>query len=504
MTRRYLVTYSPVHPSFRIPEIISISQSYGFQDTWSIPYPRIANEDDAETVTARTGLTYEDDIQKHGSVDTSRPFMVITLEKEEHAKVLAERCILIKSIHELWAIGPTYAEIHEQVKSSEMQSLWKPHQERSFKFIVTAANHTIPFKRQADVMKGFDYMKFLNINVKNPEVTLNVYEEYVYDYEKTKKRKTEGDGEFIQVYFGRLIAEGTARKLITAFDVKKRAYYGNTSMEAEMSLLMANQAKAAPGKFVYDPFAGTGSMLYTSAHFGAMVFGSDIDGRQMRGKDETSLGVLRSAAQYGVQQRVVGCCTFDVTHHPFRRGGLFDAIVTDPPYGVRAGAKRLGSGRVGKELRTEPQVLEDGVLAHLKPTYRPPTRPYEISDLAKDLIELGRWLLRPGGRVVYFLPTVSDEYQEVDIPTCEGMRLVGNSLQDFGKWGRRLITMEKVGDVEVELQPRFEDRAWQKRVRETTMKKEEDNSRDDMIDEHVPAHRDFRVKYFQSFRKEGE
>lgn len=35
-------------------------------------------------------------------------------------------------------------------------------------------------------------------------------------------------------------------------------------MEAEMSLLMANQAKAAPGKMIYDPFAGTGSMLYVS------------------------------------------------------------------------------------------------------------------------------------------------------------------------------------------------------------------------------------------------
>lgn len=50
-------------------------------------------------------------------------------------------------------------------------------------------------------------------------------------------------------------------------------------MEAELSLIMANQAKVSPGKFVYDPFVGTGSMLYTSAFFGAAVIGSDIDGR---------------------------------------------------------------------------------------------------------------------------------------------------------------------------------------------------------------------------------
>lgn len=40
------------------------------------------------------------------------------------------------------------------------------------------------------------------------------------------------------------------------YDLKKRAYIGTTSMEAEVSLLMANQALAAPGKYVYDPFGG--------------------------------------------------------------------------------------------------------------------------------------------------------------------------------------------------------------------------------------------------------
>jgi tRNA (guanine10-N2)-methyltransferase len=37
------------------------------------------------------------------------------------------------------------------------------------------------------------------------------------------------------------VVEGTARQLVGMFDVKKRAYFGNTSMEAEISLLMANQ-----------------------------------------------------------------------------------------------------------------------------------------------------------------------------------------------------------------------------------------------------------------------
>lgn len=122
--------------------------------------------------------------------------------------------------------------------------------------------------------------------------------------------KHEGAGDLRDVFFGRLVRrgcwteltsfchsesslilivipvqleQGTARPLIKTFDVKKRQYFGNTSMEAEISLLMANQTlvsiapllplrhrwmmtrrttKASPGKLIYDPFIGTGSMAY--------------------------------------------------------------------------------------------------------------------------------------------------------------------------------------------------------------------------------------------------
>jgi hypothetical protein len=54
----------------------------------------------------------------------------------------------------------------------------------------------------------------------------------------------------------------------------------------DLLLTFSPCAKSSAGKFVYDPFAGTGSLLYTCAHWGSMVVGSDIDGRQMRGKGE--------------------------------------------------------------------------------------------------------------------------------------------------------------------------------------------------------------------------
>ena len=41
---------------------------------------------------------------------------------------------------------------------------------------------------------------------------------------------------------------------------------------------------------------------------------------------------------------------------------------------------------------------------------------------------------------MFFLPTVNDEYEEIDIHSmlCDGMEVIANSLQDFGSWGRRV------------------------------------------------------------------
>lgn len=73
-----------------------------------------------------------------------------------------------------------------------------------------------------------------------------------------------------RIFFGREIG-GADRKLIPTYQLKSRAYLGPTAMDAEMAFLMANQALAAPGKLVYDPFVGTGSILVGAAHLGAMT-----------------------------------------------------------------------------------------------------------------------------------------------------------------------------------------------------------------------------------------
>ncbi|EKM54553.1 uncharacterized protein PHACADRAFT_196984 [Phanerochaete carnosa HHB-10118-sp] len=473
MITDYLFVFAQKHDEFRVPEVLSVAELYDIK-------------------IAFYGIPAE--------LDVSRPFMVLGLESEEDAKKLARKCILIKSVHEFYGRGKTYEDLFAQTQQNGHR--WAKYvQETSFKFKVEAYNHSIPQYRQKEVVESFAWMDFLGeINMRNPEITLCVFEECEDpDKHGTTRHKHEGDGSFVEIFFGRLIEEGSARKLVQTFDVKKRTYYGNTSMEAEISLLMANQTLASPGKLVYDPFIGTGSMAYTSAYFGAYVYGSDIDGRQMRGKDKTP-GIMRAAAQYGVQQRIIDLCTFDVTRNPWRCGELFDAIVTDPPYGVRAGAKRLGR----KNPLTRPSQQYATNRQDDQP-YIPPTKPYELSALATDLVLLARHMLKPGGRLVFFLPTVTDEYAELDLQTllCVGMEVIANSLQDFGSWGRRLITIKKTTSDKFP-PPTFDTMPFIAATETSAHIPATETSAHIPATEtsaHIPAHKDFREKYFQGFKK---
>jgi len=80
-------------------------------------------------------------------------------------------------------------------------------------------------------------------------------------------------------------------------------------------------------------------------------------------------------------------------------------------------------------------------LINRNPDYNPPCRPYEMANLTLDIILLARYLLVPGGRLVFFIPTITEEWDEVDLPVVEGMgelKCGSGSVQEFHSWGRRV------------------------------------------------------------------
>ena len=100
---------------------------------------------------------------------------------------------------------------------------------------------------------------------------------------KIIENKTDGE-----IYLGNHIAqarfnENTDDTFHCKYSLKKRPYLGPTSTDHELAMLMANQGQVRPGDFTYDPFVGTGSIATSLQHFGAFVFGSDLDIRVIKG-----------------------------------------------------------------------------------------------------------------------------------------------------------------------------------------------------------------------------
>jgi tRNA (guanine10-N2)-methyltransferase len=137
-------------------------------------------------------------------------------------------------------------------------------------------------------------------------------------------------------------------------------------MDPHLALIMANMAHVRPNDFVYDPFVGTGGLLVGAAHLGAHVSGADLDfnmmharglssrmGQKYRSKSETIPANLK---QYKLDQFYVDVLIADFSTKYMREDFKVDAIVTDPPYGIREKTKKLGNR---KKARDDEQSADD-------------------------------------------------------------------------------------------------------------------------------------------------
>jgi tRNA (guanine10-N2)-methyltransferase len=372
----------------------------------------------------------------------------VNLSSDAAARKIITRSILAQGIYELWGEGSTYSALHESVRTLSA-SQWPQYENASFRFIVEGYRGGMSADGQRDIIDSFAYMAFKGQpKMRNPDVALRVFEDYDLDSKVPK-----------YLYFGRFIADSCRSEAKKTFDLKKRHYISTTSMDAELTLLTANIAHVAPGKLFYDPFMGTGGFPIACAHFGAVVFGSDIDGRTIRGlggsarRGQTGkYDVVGNFKQYDLESSYLGAFVSDLTNTPLRilppdkdyAKGYLDGIVCDPPYGIREGLKVLGSRQ--ELLEEERQSHQDQYKA---PGYIPPKRPYSFTALLDDILAFAVTTLVEDGRISMWMPTANDEDIELIIPSHPCLELTSVCVQAFNKWSRRLLTYRRRRDSEV-------------------------------------------------------
>lgn len=336
----YLVRLSQAHEDFRLAELHALAE------VAHIPI----------TVLAYTPAS---------------PILLLAAPSPADAATLVQRAVLTQSVYEHWGSGASLDDLHASVKATSSH-LWPAYAHTSWKFSIDAfqgggAGARSPAQRTA-LINTFRYLPLTGpIRMTDPDLELTILEEYL--------PKAPAPHAY---HLGRLLARG-ARDLPAKFDLKKRPYISTTSMAADLALVTANIALAGPGKLFYDPFAGTGSFPLAAAAFGAVSWGSDIDGRAVRGsgndaRDAKGRGrvggertVRGNFVFYGLERGLGDVFTCDLTNSPLRRvpfgeegagrKRLFDGVVCDPPYGVREGLRVLGC----KDPEATPWVVEAGL-----------------------------------------------------------------------------------------------------------------------------------------------
>ncbi|KAH9628091.1 hypothetical protein HF086_018307 [Spodoptera exigua] len=369
-----------------------------------------------------------------------KPYCIVELPSEDCVRKIASRSVLLKNCIELWARAKTVSQLHVNLKNSLKNSTgsWVAGEKdndgvsstclcpkeliesscplkKSFKIEVETFCKHFSMQEKVSKIETFSYLPLEGpVKLKNPDVTLAYLEFYGVDPNDVPE-------EPYDVFFGKWIADGQ-RDLIQVHSLKKRQFIGNTSMDAQLAIIMANQAQVKLGDMVLDPFVGSGSLLVAAAHFGAYVWGSDIDymmlhartrptrvGQKIRTKEESIRGNMR---QYGTESRYLDVVVSDFSLHNWRSDLKFDAIITD---------------RIERDNYT---LSEEHMVNHV-----PSKVEYGLGHIYSDLLNFAATHLEMGRRL------------ESQLPSHPCLKLVANSEQVLSKLAaRRLLTYEKVLD----------------------------------------------------------
>ncbi|XP_077967037.1 tRNA (guanine(10)-N(2))-methyltransferase TRMT11-like [Styela clava] len=443
MAKKYLIVLAQEHFEFRIPELESVAGIFKKRllDIWD---KQLIDHSLSNHVDESLQIQNEDDEKMSihnyfNQYDT--PYILLHNVSEQDVKNIMSRTILAKNAYEIWGYGKTYNDMKKSILEFP-EDAKKSCFNSSFCIRVKACGRKMSIPEQIKIIDSLeDVLPFEGeVDLKSPENEFHVIE----DYGAHKGKKFSGDPHYI--YFGRLIADGQ-RNLLQSYSVKTRKFIGNTSMDAGLSFIMSNVAKVKPGDYVCDPFVGTGSLLIAAARHGGFVTGGDINynilhargkssrvGAGYRDKDET---IKDSLKQYELQNKYLDVMVQDNASNAWRSPlnmchGIFDAIITDPPYGIRERCRKVGKNKEVATSANEPTI------------HYPEQTAYHLDQVFIDLLTFAARTLVPGGRLVYWLPIYRPEYSDDIIPRHPNLKLLYNCEQPLKReTSRRLLVMEK-------------------------------------------------------------
>ncbi|KAG8228981.1 hypothetical protein J437_LFUL009539 [Ladona fulva] len=387
--KRYLLWFANEHVNFRIPELHSILSMFSIPMRW-IEGP------------------------------TELPYIIAELPSDDAVKMIASRSVSLRCAIELWSRAKTSDGLHEQMKafpSERTAPYFGPN--TSFRVTVETFCKTISQKEKVAKIEActmlmplfftaheFSYLPIEGpVSLSNPDETFYLIEYYgmepnnipdkpydlffgrwasiTYDIFINVLRHFLLPYILVKKKFNSALMCGGRRELISQLSLKTRKFIGNTSMDSQLSLLMANQAQVQPHDLILDPFVGTGSLLVAASQFGGYVWGTDIDFLMLHGKTrpsrisqkkrEAGESVKANMEQYKCIDKYLDVAVADSALPLWRESLILDSIITDlmsislirpsAPYGIREAAEKIGRAAKPGEEDEIYRISEEHLLA---------------------------------------------------------------------------------------------------------------------------------------------
>jgi tRNA (guanine10-N2)-methyltransferase len=472
-----LVEFAYKHLDFQMAELESVLDMYGIvlngPDCQMLPLPNMTNEESPHRKRTFVILSFSSKDAVRLSTNDSVKKWDCTTTKNSTTLGIADmlfRCTLVRSIVELWGCATTMESCAEAtkvwVKETELgksifEKVWDAS--KSWKVMVHTLGARYTREEQDAMRRHFSHLDFQGtVKLKEPDNEFILIREVEMDgkgsplyprHTAGKRLNPENDRRPpLAVYFGRVLG-GTpnGRGGLEQYSLRHRVYLGPTSMDAELSFVMTSLGQVQKASVVFDPFVGTGSILLSCALRGAYCIGSDIDIRVLRGRSEEE-NIWKNFDQFNLQRPEIIRTDNAIYHRHFRHDQpLYDAIICDPPYGIRAGARKTGS-----RLDMPRPILDEHRGDHIAQT-----RPYPVSDVMSDLLDVAARTLVMGGRLVYVIPSFADFTPDTDLPRHDCLELVHCCYQPLSlKLGRSIVAMKKVADYDSALREQYLKRIW--------------------------------------------
>eukprot|EP00768_Dysnectes_brevis_P005897 gnl/Dysnectes_brevis/4443_a5978_728.p1 GENE.gnl/Dysnectes_brevis/4443_a5978_728~~gnl/Dysnectes_brevis/4443_a5978_728.p1 ORF type:complete len:451 (+),score=81.68 gnl/Dysnectes_brevis/4443_a5978_728:78-1430(+) len=370
---------------------------------------------------------FKSQVAQHGCTDViindyESPFLFFESSLESAVTVVTH-CSLARFLIEVYASETTEERLLQSITPSIRSKIQADvSAANSYAFRYFAIGRTITFEEKLAAYERYHEPIgpfATKVSLSAPAITLAILEECIGIQEDTRQ------GRPVRRVLGSLICDGS-RSDQDKYTLKRRKYLGPTSMDAALAALMVNLGRVKPGSKVVDPFAGTCSILVAAAAKGAITCGGELNVKVIAGKGAGKT-FRNNFEQYDIPTTELVHC--DCGHSPLNRPGTWDSIITDPPYGIRAGCRKQGAGDAHASRRWG----REGVTL------------VDVSDIFLSLASFARTSLKVGGTLVFWQPCLLEDFdQELDLPIAQGLRLVCCPLQPLSRrHGRRLCVYVK-------------------------------------------------------------